>query len=208
MSSEASPSWRPLPAKPRIDQTVDLESQTLDICSYSSSRIRLLRDGTIWVEISGQTPYRVTNSVKLERLEVRGYLYGVCAGSLYILACSHHDRRVWTWSPCAWAPRNITHTSATLDGQYLLLQSGSVGRIYDVEDQQLEQIQLERYKRIYGTTLEEYVDVDSEARRAVFSDGSIVSATAAALGYRGEKHHHPVAREIRMVEWRPVFLAF
>ena len=101
------------------------DRKVLDVTGFMDMILVLLDNGDI-VKDTGHTLLTTNNSVNLDRIFVAGgILYGINNGNLYWMVTERPSRRKWEWEKLNWSPRGITHASASLNGEWLWLQSNS-----------------------------------------------------------------------------------
>lgn len=190
------------------------KENVLDVCGYSSDIIILYKDGHIMLETEDKKRTRITNNIRLDRVEnFGGYVYGVSCGSLYKLDSSTYGERgarggEWIWDSCRWSPVGITHISATLGGDHLWIQTQNVGNLYNSEGEIVpteisprdttspREISLDspwsKNRRVYGLNKNIYMDINTDECQAILRRNEedrgvlIRDIYAGAINYDGQ----------------------
>ena len=162
----------------------------LDVTGFMNTILILLDDGNI-VRDNGRSLSTIMNSVNLERIFVAGgILYGISNGYLYWMATERPSRERWQWRKLNWSPPNITHASASLNGEWLWLQSssrhkeGTRGCLYKtpqmttsqmVPPRMVEDVILKGDEfRVYGIDNRSYLEINPSQRKGTsFIDGQV-----------------------------------
>lgn len=198
----------------RRGENLGTSSPVVDVCSYSNYKVFLLADGTVTTE-NATTRSKKINNISLVRIaSFNGYLFGVTqAGRLYVLSNDTIETQNWTWSLCDWAVGNVTHISATHDGAFLWLQTISNGYLYDTSYNLIKEVPVRGVRRVYGKTVDDFVDLTPANQRAISYPGATVhtGVTDCALTYHNEvlcikTEESKEYSRVTMVNWKPYYI--
>jgi len=206
-----------------------IDESAIDICGYDNATLVLLHNKNILKLVPtdrnkhpGQTSYNITwinNDQKLEEICVfGGYLYGIAGGYLYQLDTRTYLSTNWKWMKCSWSPSKINHLSPTLIGNHLWIEtSKGLGYLYEAgskEPKEIEKVELNGCRRIYGADHETYLEIDVSQNMATLypSEDIIDNIVTGAITYDGDiirisTTHAEIIKSVRIVNWEPHYIS-
>lgn len=168
--------------------------EALDILQFDKTHIYILNyDHTITTHYG----VKLQSDIPLNKIFVFiGYIYAIGTdGELYTII---DNGQLWRCISCAeWCHiKNIKHQSTTLDDEYLWLQNDHEGILFDSEMNIVEHISIDLSKnyRIYGNGKDNYETIDAQ------------KYGAAILNHNGKLYTCKNSHNIRLINWKPVYL--
>jgi hypothetical protein len=211
---------------PRDDVKVDVKyissnkHAVVDVVSFSDYTLFLWRSGHILKQHnSTQKRTLIRNNIKLDRLEVfAGYLHGVSLGVMHQIDNDNFRSEIWNWKPCAWSPMEIVHTSTTLDGNYLWVQSRNEGKLFNRRFGEVDHDHPTfppDTRRNYGKNIHQYIEYNPIDCQVKIYDSGIIryqdGACVAIYNTYGKvigisASDYDKYRDIRLINWIPYFI--
>jgi hypothetical protein len=178
-------------------------------CNYSCESIFLLKDFTIvCINVNTYEKRYITNNRDLvDVVSFNGYLYGLNRkGNLFMLCNAYYDNSYWVWKKVIWAPKNIVAINATLNSNYLLIQSKK-NYIYDVNFKSTKL----KFKgiRIYGSDETCYLDFHENTCYVYVNNQKVEVYQHVMTG--AMDHHHNLylirnhCEKVRMINYEPYY---
>jgi hypothetical protein len=135
------------------------DDNIIDGCSYYDECFFLTHDGTI-IGKQHKNNRKINCNRRLHHLvSFDGHSYAVDKkGTLCMLDITYYNTNYWVFKPVKWFKKKVKSVSTTLDSNYIWLQIGNKGYLYDT---QLVKEKVKTHKRrVYGKTPDTYLEFD------------------------------------------------
>lgn len=187
------------------------DSGIIDVINYSDSIVYLYSDGRV-----RKNETFVTTNVRFSSFVMYdGYLVGLSKGKLYKLSTESYESDEWIFKPYdIYNEDEIMRIKSTLDGNYISIQTSNKLIVYGTSgSRDIIEYNVSN-KRIYGYSVDKYIDVDILKKRGVDYRGEIYeNIVDAVVDYDGNVKTLTVEfalkngyASLRIVNWEPYYL--
>lgn len=204
----------------------------IDCCTFSLFDVFLFEKSKILLTHQKHNKYNISKKITCninptQICSFAGYLHCLFNGKLYYLENSELDNEYWNWklinkNQNKWTNSNINHISATLNEDFIWIQTQHKGFILNknyfiikeiVYKNKIFKNNIPSIRRVYGISLQNYVDIDIKNNKTTVGKSKEILEKIVDCVIDHNNNLYYITREmlskyksIHLVNWKPIYV--